>query len=174
MFLTPTRHNFSFFFLPTMENAVLLSGPVLAFAGAMLAAGLGAIGSSYGCGAAGEATTVVTAEKPELKPKMILLQVMPGSQVIYGFVIAMMIIGAKVAEMTAITGAQILMAGLTMGLAALYSGIRQGRVIAAGTQAVAKDESQLGNVIIFAAVVETFAIFGFLVSFLMIQGATAA
>jgi len=155
-----------------MENLVLFSGPVLAFAGAMIAAGFGAIGSSYGCGIAGEATTAVTAEKPELKPKMILLQVMPGSQVIYGFVIAMMIIGATTPETSGVVGAQILMAGLTIGLAALYSGIRQGRVIAAGTQAVAKDESQLGNVIIFAAVVETFAIFGFLVAFLMIQAAT--
>jgi len=87
---------------------------------------------------------------------------------------ALFVLGIKdIQSISAIVGAQIMLAGLTMGLAALYSGIRQGRVIAAGTQAVAKDESQLGNVIIFAAVVETFAIFGFLVSFLMINAATA-
>ena len=157
-----------------METAIFTSGPALAFFGACMAAAMGAIGSSYGCGVAGEATTAVAAEKPELGTKMILLQVMPGSQVIYGFVIAMMILGIKdLSSMSSIVGAQIMFAGLTMGAAAMYSGIRQGRVIAAGTQAVAKDESQLGNVIIFAAVVETFAIFGFLVSFLMINAATA-
>ncbi len=151
-----------------MENVVEW-GPALAFAGAAFAAGLGAAGSSFGCGRAGEATTVVTAEKPDLKPKMILLQVMPGSQVIYGFVIAMLILNMDIDAMGTGVGAQVFFAGIAMGVAALYSGIYQGRVIAAGTQAVAKDASQLGNVIIFAAVVETFAIFGFLVSFLMLN-----
>ena len=152
----------------------MLFGPAaLAFGGAALAAGLGAAGSSAGCGAAGEATAVVTAEKPSLKPQMILLQVMPGSQVIYGFVIAMLILGkfgegAEAVSQTA--GGQMFFAGLAMGLAAYFSGAFQGRVIAAGTQAVAKDQKELGNVIIFAAVVETFAIFGFLVAFLMLNG----
>ncbi len=152
-----------------MEDILINWGPALAFGGAALAAGLGAGGSSAGCGAAGEATAVVTAEKPQLKPKMILLQVMPGSQVIYGFVIAMLILNGDVASYNSTQGGQVFFAGLAMGLAAYFSGAFQGRVIASGTQAVAKDESELGNVIIFAAVVETFAIFGFLVSFLMLN-----
>ncbi len=152
-------------------ESVINWGPALAFAGVMLAGALGAAGSSLGCGKAGEATASVTGEKPELFIKMLILQALPGSQVIYGFVIAALVLfGGKIADFGTVEGAQVLCAGLTVGIAAFVSGLFQGRVIVAGAQAVAKDENQLVNVIVFAAVVETFAIFGFLISFLMIQG----
>jgi len=153
-----------------MEN-IINWGPALAFAGAAIAGSLGAAGSSVGCGRAGEAAAVVTGEKPNLFVKMLILQVLPGSQVIYGFVIAMMVLFTLDLDVIGTaSGAQVFFAGLTIGVAALLSGVFQGRVIASGIQAVAKDESQMVKVIVFAAMVETFAIFGFLVSFLMISG----
>ena len=157
-------------------DSVINWGPALAFAGVSFAGALGAAGSSLGCGKAGEACASVSGEKPELFVKMLILQALPGSQVIYGFVIAALILFGTFGDVSGFNageGAQVFFAGLTIGLAALASGMFQGRVIAAGAQAVAKDANQLVNVIVFAAVVETFAIFGFLISFLMIQGMSA-
>ncbi len=151
-------------------ESVINWGPVLAFAGVTLAGALGAAGSAIGCGKAGEATASVTGEKPELFIKMLILQALPGSQVIYGFVIAALVLfSGNIGSYDIAQGAMVMFAGLTVGSAAFISGIFQSRVIVSGAQAVAKDANQLVNVIVFAAVVETFAIFGFLISFLMIQ-----
>jgi V/A-type H+-transporting ATPase subunit K len=66
------------------------------------------------------------------------------------------------------TGLLYLLAGIPIGIAGLFSGIYQGSVVASGILMVAKDESSLGKAIVVAAMVETWAIFGVLISFILL------
>lgn len=154
-----------------MED-ILFSGKALALIGAAIALVLAATGSAIGIGKAGNAASGVVAERPELFVNMLILEVLPGSQVIYGFVIsALILFNTGLATLTQTQGVAVMAACFVVGFAALISGIYQGGVIAAGAPAVARDASRMVSIIIFAAMVETVAIFGFLVSFLIVQEA---
>jgi V/A-type H+-transporting ATPase subunit K len=65
-------------------------------------------------------------------------------------------------------GMQYLFAGLPIGIAGLISGIYQGIVAASGISLIAKDESNMGRAIVLSVMVETWAIFGVLISFILL------
>jgi V/A-type H+-transporting ATPase subunit K len=153
----------------------MMYGVGLVFAGAAISATLGFVGSALGMGYAGQAGSGVASEKPDLFGKLLLLQALPGSQGIYGLVGAFLILNfsgvlgaTEAVEITSGVGLQFLMAGIPIGLAGLFSGMFQGKVAAAGITMIAKDESQIAKAMIFAAMVETWAIFGVLISFIML------
>ena len=112
-------------------------GPFFGFLGAALAAGLACVGSAKGTGIAGEAGAGLLAEDPSQFSKCMILQVIPGTQGLYGLVIgflALMKMGlfaGTVGELTVANGLLILAACLPMALGGLLSGIAQGRVAAA-------------------------------------------
>jgi V/A-type H+-transporting ATPase subunit K len=156
------------------------SGVVLAVAGAVIAVVLGGIGSIFGVALAGQAGTGVISEKPELFGKILLLQALPGTQGIYGFLGALLIlinvglIGGSPVPIDVSTGWQFFAAGIPVGLAGLISGIYQGKVSAAGLNSIAKNPANTGKAVIFAAMVETYAVLGLLVSVLLIFGIKVA
>lgn len=147
---------------------------VLVFAGAATAALLGFIGSTIGMGWAGRAGVAVTGEKPELFGKILLMQALPGSQGIYGLVGAFLILnfsgllGGGEITLTVAQGWQYLVVGLPIGFSGLFSGMYQGSLAANGIVMIGKDESLTARAIVFAAMVETWAIFGILVSFILL------
>ncbi|MCD5381147.1 MAG: V-type ATP synthase subunit K [Candidatus Pacebacteria bacterium] len=152
-----------------------LIGVGLVFAGAAIAAALGFSGSAIGMGHAGQAAAGVLGEKPQLFGKMLLMQALPGSQGIYGLVGAFLILnfsgvlGADgVVMIDTATGLQYLMAGIPIGVAGYFSGMFQGIVAAAGISMIAKDESNMGKAIVLSVMVETWAIFGVLISFILL------
>jgi len=63
-------------------------GIVLALLGAVLAALMAGVGSARGVGIAGEAGAGVVTEDPTLFGKILVLQLLPGTQGIYGLLIA--------------------------------------------------------------------------------------
>ena len=67
-------------------------GLILAIAGAALAAALGGIGSAYGVRLGGQAAAGVVSENPDLFGKLLVLQALPGTQGIYGFLTAVLVI----------------------------------------------------------------------------------
>ena len=71
---------------------------------------------------------------------------------------------------TSAQGFQLLAASLPVGIVGLISGIYQGKAAVAGVGIVAKKPEELGKAITFAAIVETYAILGLLVSFLALNG----
>ncbi len=155
-----------------MESTI---GVVLVFAGAVISAVFAFFGSAIGMGNAGKAATGVLSEKPELFSKMLLMQALPGSQGIYGLVGAFLILSfsgilgaSELPQIDTMTGLLYLFAGIPIGIAGLFSGIYQGSVVASGILMVAKDESSLGKAIVVAAMVETWAIFGVLISFILL------
>lgn len=153
----------------------IFSGMSLVFIGAAVTAVLGFAGSAMGMGFAGQAAAGVVGEKPQLFGRLLLMQALPGSQGIYGLVGAFLILsfsgilggdGSVVIEQA--TGMQYLVAGLPIGIAGLASGIYQGLVAASGISLIARDESNMGRAIVLSVMVETWAIFGVLISFILL------
>ena len=68
-----------------------MTGLYLAILGAALAAGLAGTGSALGIGIAGQAAAGVVTEDPEKFGKALLLQALPGTQGIYGFLAAVLV-----------------------------------------------------------------------------------
>ena len=156
-----------------MEIFSHIDGVGLAFLGAALAAILGGIGSAIGVGIAGQAGAGVATEKPELFGNILLLELLPGTQGIYGFLTALMVmffigVFTEIKDLSMAQGWQYFFASLPAGLTGLFSGIHQGKVSAAGLNIVAKDAANTGKAVILSAMVETYAVFGLLVSILLI------
>ncbi|MBR6242210.1 MAG: V-type ATP synthase subunit K [Ruminococcus sp.] len=149
-------------------------GIVLAVAGAVLAALLAGIGSAKGVGLVGEAAAGVVSVDPSKFSKVLILELLPGTQGLYGLLTAILllsrvgIIGGTAAELTAAQGWMFFAASLPMAVVGLISGIVQGRTAAAGVGITAKKPDHNGKGIIMAAMVETYAILALLISILLI------
>lgn len=153
----------------TLTNYLIENGGfIFAAIGAALAVGLAGTGSAKGCGIAGEAATGVITEEPEKFGKALILQLLPGTQGLYGFIIGFLILLKLGSAPTMGQGLYLLAAGLPVALAGLFSGIAQGKVSAAGMQILAKNPEQNTKGIILAAIVETYAILGFVGSIIML------
>ena len=150
----------------------MFSGFELVILGASLSVLLAGTGSAVGCGIAGRAAAGVTSEAPEKFGLLLLLQALPGTQGFYGFVGMFLIInrfaGADVSAITLAQGLQSLFAALPVGLVGLTSGIAQGKVAAAGCGIVAKRPNEVGKALIYAIVVETYAVLGLLATVLLL------
>jgi len=151
-------------------------GLAFAIAGAILAVSLAGMGSILGTGIAGRAASGLVSEDPEKFGKVLLLQALPGTQGIYGFLGAIMamqkigLLGGEIPVLSSAVGWQIFFACLPIALTGLLSGLYQGKVSAAGVGIVAKKPGESGKGIIFAAVVETYAVLGLLATILMLNG----
>ncbi len=151
-------------------------GTALALIGAALATVMAGIGSAKGVGIVGEAASGVVAEDPSKFGQTLLLQVLPGTQGIYGLLIGFLVllkvgfVGGGGIEMTTAKGIYILVSCLIIGIVGYISAIRQGRVAAAGVGVVAKRPEEVSKAMIYAAMVETYAVLALLVSFLMLNG----
>ncbi len=156
--------------------STLFSGTGLALLGAALAMGLAGTGSARGVGIAGEAAAGVLTEDPEKFGQTLLLQALPGTQGIYGMIIAFLIIlrtgaiSGGIVEMSTETGMMYLMCALPIAIAGLFSGIAQGRAAAASIGIIAKRPEELGKAMMYPALVETYAVLALLISFLMWMG----
>ena len=151
----------------------VFSGTNLALLGAALAAALACVGSAKGVGIVGEAASGMLAEDPSKFSAALLLQALPGTQAIYGFVTAFLIMQRinlfnGVAELSLGQGMYLLAAALPIAIVGYFSAIAQGRVAASGIELVSRREGQTVKAITSAALVETYAIFSLLVSLLPI------
>lgn len=143
-------------------------GIVFAILGMAIATIFSGIGSAKGVGMTGEAAAVLTTEQPEKFGQALILQLLPGTQGLYGFVIAFFILGKMSPDMGIVDGLAMLGASLPIAFTGLSSGIAQGRVAAAGIQILAKKPEHATKGIIFSAMVETYAILGFVISLMLI------
>ncbi len=154
-----------------MENM----GVLLALLGAALAALVAGIGSAVGVGMAGEAAAGVVTEDPNKFSKVLVLQLLPGTQGIYGLLIGFItltqigIMGGS-SDISLIKGFLYLVACLPMAIVGYKSAIRQARASVASIGLVAKRPEQFGKAMIFPAMVETYAILALLISILSIFG----
>ena len=136
--------------------------------GIALAIGLAGIGSAKGVGIAGEAVAGLLTEQPEKFGKALILQLLPGTQGLYGFVIGLLALGKISADTTLTQGLYILLACMPVALVGLLSAISQGKAAAAAIQILAKKPEHNTKGIILSVMVETYAILGFVASIIMI------
>ncbi|HAJ95421.1 MAG TPA: V-type ATP synthase subunit K [Actinobacteria bacterium] len=142
-------------------------GVIMAVAGAGIAVIMAGIGSIIGISYPGRAAAGVLSEDPSKFGSLFLLVVLPGTQGFYGFVAAFLIIGNIAKVTTSAQGLQLLFAALPIALTGLFSGIHQGKVCAAGVNLVAKRPKEAMKGVIFAAMVETYAVLGLLITFFL-------
>jgi len=154
------------------------TGIVLAFIGSFIAAALAGIGSAMGVKIAGQAAAGVVTEDPKKFSKVLILQLLPGSQGLYGLIIAVLIwvkigvFSGNLAALSAEQGMMFLIAGMPIGIVGLFSAISQGQVAASGCALVAKRPESSSRAITMTAIVETYALLALIASVLMWLGIT--
>ena len=159
----------------TFFDTIGSTGQLLAAVGAAFAAMFAGIGSAIGVGHAGQAGAAVIAEDPDKFGSVLVLQLLPGTQGIYGLLIGF-VIASKAgllgggAAISAAAGLQLLFAALPIAFGGLLSAIAQGKAAASGIAMVGKRPEEAGKAIIFAVMVETYAVLALLFSFLMVNG----
>lgn len=150
-----------------------IGGLAIGLLGAALAAVLACIGSAKGTGIAGEAGAGLVSEDPSKFGKAMIMQVIPGTQGLYGFVIwflAQNQILSVGADMTIAQGCQYFAACMPIALGGWISAIAQGKVAAASINILAKKPDDWSKGMIFCITVEFYAILCLLASFLMLNG----
>ena len=150
-------------------------GIVLAAAAAVLSAALAGIGSAIGVGMAGQAAAGVVSEDPDRFGSCLLLQLLPGTQGIYGLLIAFVIASkagllSGVSALSATSGLSLFLAAIPIAFGGLLSAIAQGKVAVAGINLVAKKPEEQGKAMLMTVMVETYAVLSLLISFLLVNG----
>ena len=149
-------------------------GLVYSLLGAAVAVFLAGAGSALGVGIAGQAAAGVVTEDPSKFAKVLVLQLLPGTQGIYGLLVDFLtlskigLLGGGAAQIDPQTGLLILAACLPVGIVGLISGKSQGETAAASIGIVAKKPEQFGKAMLFPAMVETYAILSLLISILAV------
>ena len=152
------------------------AGWCLAVFGAAMAVLVAGIGSSIGVGISGQVAAGIMSEDPEKFGKLLLLEALPGTQGIYGFLVAFWVIlkigflGGNVDTLSIDAGLQIFFACIPVAFGGLLSAVWQGRVSGAAMNVVAKHPEASGQALILPALVETYAILGLLASILLVNG----
>ena len=129
---------------------------------------LSGIGSARGATMVGKAAAALISEHPEKFGQSLVLQMMSASQGLYGFIVGFLIfmnIGDDLAFTTAL---RCLGAGLIMGLTGYLTAIQQSITATAGIQILAKKPEHSTKGVLYSAMIETYAIFAFVVSVLIV------
>ena len=152
----------------------MTQGVVLALIGAAIAVTLAGIGSIKGVGGATEVGMGALAEDSSMFGKMLVLELLPGTQGLYGFIVAFMILlnvgvlGGDAASVSTVQGLLYLVAALPIGVGGLISAIAQGRAAIAGITLSAKKASGFSKAMVSTTLVEIYALLAFLVSLLSV------
>ncbi len=155
----------------------MMGGTAIAFLGAALAVLLCCIGSAKGTGRVGEAAAGVISETPEHFSKCLILQVLPGTQGLYGIVawfFVLFTLGAfsgGIVSLTVAQGITIFMSCLPIAFGGWLSAKAQARVAAASINIVAKKPNEASKGIILCGIVEFYAILSLLATILLLMNA---
>lgn len=154
-----------------MENL----GLIIALSGAALAALFSGMGSAKGVSMAGQAAAGVMTEDPEKFSKLLILVLLPGTQGIYGFLTAFImltnvgVLGGS-ADISVVKGLAYFAACLPVIVVQYQCAIMQARAAVSGIMVVAKQPEHNAKAMMLSAVVETYAVLALLISLLAITG----
>ena len=159
--------------LGAIKSGLTMSTGLIAI-GAGLATGLAAI-SAIGQGIAASSGVSAVSKNPKSFGKSILFSVLPETQALYGFLIAILlmvgggIIGATTTGLTSGLGLIAIGCGVAVGFAAV-SAVGQGIAASSGINAVNEKPKSFGKAILFSVLPETQALYGFLIAILLMVG----
>jgi len=154
-----------------LEN---IGGLAIALIGSGLAVALSCVGSAKGTGIAGEAGTGLLCEDPSKSGKVMVLQLLPGTQGLYGLVvwffalIQMGMMDGSAVGLSLNEGFRYFAACMPMAFGGLLSAIAQGRVAAGSINILAKKPDDWSKGLILCGIVEFYAILSLLASMLML------
>lgn len=150
-----------------------MGGNVFALIGAALAVGLCCTGSAIGMSHVQRASCGVITEKPEKYSKTLILQLIPSSNALYGFIVAFLVLVKIVlsndGSFYSLDQGLMVMAGcLAVTIGGFTSAIAQGKVCASAVVMVGKHDDALGRAITMSVFAELFALFGLIISILCV------
>ena len=156
-----------------MENWISFfyenGGLVFAALGMATATICGGIGSTIGVGMTSQAAAGLISEQPEKFGQALILELLSATQGLYGFVISFMIYLQITGDISFQKGLCLFVAALPISITAIANGVWQGRGASAAMQILAKKPEHTTKGIIFVAMMETYAILGFVISFLLVM-----
>ena len=144
-------------------------GKIMGAVAVAIAVFLSGMGSAKGTGMTGEAAAGLTVEEPQKFGKALVLQLLPGTQGLYGFVIGFMILGKLGGDLNFQQGLYYIFAALPIGVVGYFSAIAQAKVAVSGMNILAKNEDNFVHGIVYAVMVELYAILGFVISLLLVN-----
>lgn len=152
----------------------MATGTIIAIIGAALAAIVAGLGSVFGVHNAGRAAAGVVSEKPELFGKVLLLEALPGTQGIYGFLVAFLVmirlevLSGNLVQLSKGTGWAFFGACMPIVIVGLVSAIYQGKVAVSAIHMTAKQPESGGRGMTMTIMVETYAVLALLTSALLV------
>lgn len=150
-------------------------GIVLSLIGAALAIIGGGIGTIYGTMFVASTGSGVVSREPKLFGTVLLFSALPSSQGIYGFLTAILItqntgfLAGTAEPVSVATGLALLASSLPIAFLGLFSGFGQGKVLQNALKIIISNPSDMGKAIILGALMESMAVFGLLLSILIIN-----
>lgn len=150
-------------------------GTAVAFLGSSLAVGMACTGSALGVGTVGRSGAGLLTAEPDRFSRTLILQILPGTQGLYGLVIwflALTKLGfftGEIVDFTVSEGLAFFAACMPVAVGCCIFGIIQGRLCSRGVIMLAKRPNQLSKSIILAIMVEFYAIVALLATFLMLN-----
>lgn len=142
-------------------------GAFFAAMGIAIAVSLSGMGSAHGVGKAGQAAAALLKEEPEKFASALILQLLPGTQGLYGFVIGILIWLQLTPDMSLEKGVAYFFVALPVATVGYFSAKHQGNVSVSAMQILAKRPEDFMKGAILAAMVETYAILAFVISFIL-------
>ncbi|NLE69408.1 MAG: V-type ATP synthase subunit K [Clostridiales bacterium] len=153
-------------------------GQILAFTAVFISTIVAGYGSAKGVGLAGQTSAGVSTENPEVNSKLMVLQILPGTQGIYGFLIGVIILvnigalGGNLQELSTTQGLAYIAAVLPVALVGYLSAMHQSKVASAGMLMVGQHPDMSGKAITMTVMVETYAVLALLISFILVNSIT--
>ena len=142
---------------------------LLAYLGLAIMVVLSGIGSAIGVSMGGNATIGALKKNEEAFGSYMLLSALPGTQGLYGFagffILNNILVGLE--DVTIVHGFAYLAAGLSLGVVALFSALKQGSVTANGIAGIGSGYDVFGKTMILAVFPELYAIIAFAVTFII-------
>jgi len=146
-------------------------GIALGALGAVIAAGFSGAGSAIAMGMVGQAASGVVAEDPRKFGQTLVLQAVGTTNGLYGLLIGFLILTKTMNVTDTNTGLFLLASGIPIGLVGYFAAIAQGKTLVSGVILIGKRSGELAKALIYAVMIETFAVLALLVSFLLYMNA---
>ena len=149
-------------------------GDVLALLGAALAVIMTGAGAAIGMNWVQQVAAGVTTEEPEKFGKTMILQLIPSSAALYGFVVGFLVIANTIMGGDAYYdlngGLTVLLLCLPIAIVGFVATLAQAKVCTAGVRMVGKKVELSGRALVMSVFIELFTLFALIVSVLGVLG----
>jgi len=154
------------------SNAISNSQALWTPIAAGLCVGVTGFFAALGIGYAAAAGIIVNMKEPKLFGKSLVFIILPETIVIYGLLIALLLLRTLGAFGPAVfieNGSSLMLPSLIISSVGI-TGVLLGKLGAEGIRGLAEREESFGKNMVFVVLVESIAIYGLLVSILMLRG----